>query len=252
MSDLQKPEIHLWFADLNELDRYASSNVFVNWLHAAEKNRYNRYQSQSQRKHFLLGRLLLKAILSKYAGCPPTELTLDIDTRGKPFLSSNSPLCLSFNLSHSGNRFVLAVSKNYDLGVDIENIKRERAILKIAQRYFSLSEIRGLKNLSKALQITRFYELWTLKESVVKACGYGLSGRLSEIEFSFPASNKLKMHWAPGNLTHWQSWQIKESENYMLALSAKSSGIKINKIKSYDFISASESVVRETIIVRSS
>ena len=252
MSDLQKPEIHLWFADLNELDRYDSSNVFVKWLHAAEKNRYNRYQSQSQRKHFLFGRMLLKAILSKYAGCAPTDLQLDIDTRGKPFLNSNNPLCLSFNLSHSGNRLVVAVSKNHDLGVDLENIKREREILKIAQRYFSLSEIRGLKHLSKALQITRFYELWTLKESVVKACGYGLSGRLSEIVFSFPASNKLKMHSAPGNLNHWQSWQIKESENHMLALSVKSPDIKINKIKSYDFISLSESVVKETIIVRSS
>ena len=254
MSDLQKSEIHLWFADLNGLDRYVRSNVFVKWLHAAEKNRYDRYLSQSQREHFLFGRGLLKAILSSYAGCDPTDVQFDIDTRGKPFLSSNNPICLSFNLSHSGKRFVVAVAKNHDLGVDLENINRERAVLKIAQRYFSSSEIRGLKNLPKTLQIERFYELWTLKESVVKACGYGLSGRLSKIEFSFPASRKLKMHSAPvnGNLTHWQSWQIKESENYMLALSAKSSDIKINNIKSYDFISLSEAVLKETIIVRSS
>ena len=159
MSDLQKPEIHLWFADLNGLDRYARSNVFAKWLHTAEKNRYNRYLSQSQREHFLFGRGLLKAILSKYVGCEPTDVQFEIDTRGKPFLSSNNATCLSFNLSHSGKRFVVAVSKNHDLGVDLENINRERAILKIAQRYFSLSEIRALKNLPKTLQIERFYEL---------------------------------------------------------------------------------------------
>ena len=254
MSDLKKSEIHLWFADLNGLDRYACSNDLANWLHGAEKNRYNRYQSQSQREHFLFGRVLLKSILSQYAGCAPADLKFEIDSRGKPLLSSNNPLCLSFNLSHSGNRAVVAVSKNHDLGVDLENIKKERAILKIAQRYFSLSEIRALKNLSNALQIQRFYELWTLKESVVKACGDGLSRRLSEVEFSFSASDKLVMHSVPGNgnLAHWQSWLIKESENYMLALSAKSSDITIDDIKSYDFISLSETAERKTTIVRSS
>ena len=254
MSDLQKPEIHLWFADLNSLDRLAGSNEFAHWLHAAEKDRFNRYKSQNQREQFLLGRVLLKTVLSRYAGCAPTDLKFDIGIRGKPFLNLNSPLSLYFNLSHSGNRLVIAVSRNKDLGVDLEIIKKERAILKIAERFFSSSEIRGLKNLAKALQVRRFYELWTLKESVVKAYGYGLSRRLSEIEFSFPASDKLVMHSSPGigNLIHWQSWQIKESENYMLALSVRSSEIKINKIKSYDFISLSETLVRETTIIRSS
>ena len=254
MSDLKKSEIHLWFADLNGLDRYACSNDLANWLHGAEKNRYNRYQSQSQREHFLFGRVLLKSILSQYAGCAPADLKFEIDSRGKPLLSSNNPLCLSFNLSHSGNRAVVAVSKNHDLGVDLEHMKMERAISKIAQRYFSLSEVKALENLSKATKIQRFYELWTLKESVVKACGDGLSRRLSEVEFSFPASGKLKMHSAPGkgNLTHWQSWQIKQSGNYVLALSVKSSENKINNIKSYNFISLSQTEAKETAIVRSS
>ena len=254
MSDLQRSEIHLWFADLNSLDRYAISSEVAHWLRGEEKNRYNRYQSQRQREHFLFGRVLLKTILSKYIGCAPADLKLDIDTRGNPFVSSDNTLSLTFNLSHSGNRVVFAVSKNQDLGVDLELIKKERAILKIAERYFSTSETRELRNLPKASQVKRFYELWTLKESVLKACGYGLSRGLSEIEFSFPASDKLVMHSAPGNenLTHWQSWQIEEYKNFMLAVSIKSLDIKIENIKSFDFISFNESGVKETPIVRSS
>ena len=254
MSDLQRSEIHLWFADLNSLDRYAISSEVAHWLRGEEKNRYNRYQSQRQREHFLFGRVLLKTILSKYIGCAPADLKFDIDTRGKPFVSSDNTLSLTFNLSHSGNRVVFAVSKNQDLGVDLELIKKERAILKIAERYFSTSETRELRNLPKASQVKRFYELWTLKESVLKACGYGLSRGLSKIEFSFPASDKLVMHSAPGNenLTHWQSWQIEEYKNYMLAVSIKSLDIKIENIKSFDFISFNESGVKETPIVRSS
>lgn len=254
MSDLQRSEIHLWFADLNSLDRYAISSEVAHWLRGEEKNRYNRYQSQRQREHFLFGRVLLKTILSKYIGCAPADLKFDIDTRGKPFLSSDNTLSLTFNLSHSGNRVVFAVSKNQDLGVDLELIKKERAILKIAERYFSAAETRELRNLPKASQVKRFYELWTLKESVLKACGYGLARGLSKIEFSFPTSDKLVMHSAPGNgnLTHWQSWQMKEYKNYMLAVSAKSLGIKIDNIKSFDFISFNESGVKETLIARSS
>ena len=62
------------------------------------------------------------------------------------------------------------------------------------------------------------------------------------------------MHSAPGNenLTHWQSWQIEEYKNYMLAVSIKSLDIKIENIKSFDFISFNESGVKETPIVRSS
>lgn len=254
MSDLQRSEIHLWFADLNSLDRYAISSEVARWLRGEEKNRYNRYQSQRQREHFLFGRVLLKTILSKYIGCAPADLKFDIDTHGKPFLNSDNTLPLTFNLSHSGNRIVFAVSKNQDLGVDLELIKKERAILKIAERYFSTAETRELRNLPKASQVTRFYELWTLKESVLKACGYGLSRGLSKIEFSFPTSDKLVMHSAPGsgNLTHWQSWQMKEYKNYMLAVSVKSLGIKIDNIKSFDFISFNESGVKETLIARSS
>ena len=94
MSDLQRSEIHLWFADLNSLDRYAISSEVAHWLRGEEKNRYNRYQSQSQREHFLFGRVLLKTILSKYIGCAPVDLKFDIDTRGKPFLSSNNTCLL--------------------------------------------------------------------------------------------------------------------------------------------------------------
>ena len=60
--------------------------------------------------------------------------------------------------------------------------------------------------------------------------------------FSFPTSNKIVMHSVPGNdnLSHWQSWQVEECKNYMLAVSAKSLDIKINNIKSFDFISFDE------------
>ena len=62
------------------------------------------------------------------------------------------------------------------------------------------------------------------------------------------------MHSAPGNgkLTNWQSWQIEEYKNYMLAVSVKSLDIKIDNIKSFDFISFDETGVKETSIVRSS
>ena len=66
----------------------------------------------------------------------------------------------------------------------------------MAERYFSAAETRELRNLPKASQVKRFYELWTLKESVLKLVGPGYQRGLSKIEFSFPTSDKLVMHSA--------------------------------------------------------
>ena len=99
ISDLQRSEIHLWFADLNSLDRSAMSNEVAHWLHGRKRIDIIAINPRAKESIFVW-RVLLKTILSKYIGCAPVDLKFDIDTRGKPFLSSNNTLPLTFNLSH--------------------------------------------------------------------------------------------------------------------------------------------------------
>lgn len=84
---------------------------------------------------------------------------------------------LCYNLSHSGDYVVCAVSDK-PVGCDIEKIKE--APLKVAKRYFCESEVNYLDGAEdKNLE---FFRLWTIKESYVKMYGKGLSMGLKNFE----------------------------------------------------------------------
>ena len=253
MKQLEKSQVHLWFAGLEKFDLCLVYKKYADWLSSEEIDRVSLYQSRRQREHFVLGRIILKLILSKYINCEPSTFKFHSDKRGKLFLSPSNKPSLFFNVSHSHDRLVIAVSRIRELGVDVEFAEESRAILKIAKRYFSQQEFQDLCNLPKSLQVRRFYELWTLKESVLKAYGVGLAGHLSQIKFAFPASGQIDMRFdlATHCSAEWQSWQIETSGPYALALAIRSLDTRITQIESHILISLDEVVLEETQIIRS-
>lgn len=106
---------------------------------------------------------LLKDTLKKYhqmENCPE----IFKDAMGKPYLQG-SPIC--FNVSHSGDYLVLAISKN-PVGVDIQKIKAVRSGM-----YEKI--VRPIERSLIGEERERdFIRLWTLKESFGKAEGKGL------------------------------------------------------------------------------
>ena len=253
MKELGGSQVHLWFANLKDFDLCLVYRECAEWLNSEEINRMRRYQSRRQQEHFVLGRIILKLTLSKYFDGSPSDFNFHTDTQGKLFLGSSNPASFFFNLSHSYNRLVVAVGRVRDLGVDVELVNEKRGILKIAERYFSPREFQDLSNLKMSLQTKRFYELWTLKESVLKAQGIGLPGFLSKVKFTFPTSDKLDMQFVltEQDPAKWQVWQIKTLEPYVLALSVKSLDARINHIESHTFMSLDKIVPGETEIIRS-
>lgn len=87
---------------------------------------------------------------------------------GKPYIKGET---LQFNLSHSGT-YAAAVFSSVETGIDIEQIRK--ANLRLAQRFFSKDEYRYLENTRKEEQDRVFSELWTKKESYIKAVGKGM------------------------------------------------------------------------------
>lgn len=104
------------------------------------------------------------------------DFFVDCDENGKPFVDQKG---IFFNMSHSGKK-VLCVCGDDRVGCDIEQIKASNP--KIAERYFCPDEQKKLKN----NECINFYftKLWTLKESVLKFTGLGMSGGLSTYDFS--------------------------------------------------------------------
>ncbi len=105
-----------------------------------------------------------------------TEFFIDVDENEKPYIKNSD---ISFNLSHS-EKFVLCVCGREKVGCDIQIIKNYNE--KISRRFFTASEHQKLlKSDNKDVDFTR---LWTLKESVLKCIGTGISGGLDSFDFS--------------------------------------------------------------------
>jgi 4'-phosphopantetheinyl transferase len=153
-------------------------------LTEAEREREQAFHFARDRHRYLLTRTLVRTVLSRYAPIAARDWRFVPDRYGRPLTvnSHESVSGLSFNISHTDGLIVLAVTCLNAVGVDVEAMQRD-AFDGIASRHFSSSEFAALKALPECQQRGRFFELWTLKESYVKARGVGLSIPLNKFSF---------------------------------------------------------------------
>ena len=87
----------------------------------------------------------------------------------------------------------LAISEGVVVGADIEADTRPVFNMALAQRYFADSEIHWLRSLPVEQQLPGIVQLWTLKESYLKAGGLGLRVPLRKLVFSFSGAHALSL-----------------------------------------------------------
>ncbi|MFZ4548426.1 MAG: 4'-phosphopantetheinyl transferase family protein [Bacteroidales bacterium] len=145
-------------------------------LSAEETAKANRFLPEL-RKNYIDSHVILRQVLSHFTGLQSDKLVISNLIQGKPFLQN---YLLKFNLSHSKNVFLIAVSEQ-EIGVDIEEIQSDLDFDGIMDYAFS----RGDKSfcLEHDLPAT-FTRIWTLKEAYLKAIGTGLSEKLTEMDFT--------------------------------------------------------------------
>jgi len=146
---------------------------FLEKLPSDIQNRINRYVRWQDRQAGIFGKLLLVAGLEKYGYSPDCLNNLLYNDFGKPFLDKR----IDFNISHSGAYAVCAVSDRGTVGIDIEKIRNIE--LSDFKGYMTPDEWNHIKNSDSPYE--KFYEYWTVKESVMKAYGKGLSVPLKDI-----------------------------------------------------------------------
>ena len=121
----------------------------------------------------LLSEILARSVLANHVGVSPSELEFSVGAHGKPELVG-SPW--HYNISHSGAWVVCAVSENQPVGVDVERVRD--ANLRVAQR-FHPRELERIMRTPPAERDRVFFEIWTAKESFLKAVGIGISVALN-------------------------------------------------------------------------
>lgn len=118
----------------------------------------------------IVARTVLVCVLAERLGCSPGDISLVRGPLGKPALSPDHGVGLQFNLSHSGDHAVIALSTLGSTGVDLE-VLRERARLQgLAALAFGPAELQSWHD--TGCELRDFYRLWTRKEAAIKAWGH--------------------------------------------------------------------------------
>ncbi|MGX1829799.1 4'-phosphopantetheinyl transferase family protein [Paenibacillus taichungensis] len=166
-------------------------NLFLSRVSEERRGQAARFIHQADAYRSVLGEVLTRVTLSKLTGLKPGDLSYTRNQYGKPSLNLSHHAGVQFNVSHSGDWIALISGGDADLGVDVEKIAP--IDMKIAERFFSLTESGFLAEEPAEMQLETFYRLWTLKESYIKAVGMGLS---------MPLDSFSMIRNAPGN---WHS-----------------------------------------------
>ncbi|MCC4784144.1 4-phosphopantetheinyl transferase [Vibrio splendidus] len=189
---MKTPVVDLWLCSLSNLnDQPDNVSQLKKRLTADEIAKVERYRMPSSQIQALYVRNYLRKVLSSYSDLMPEAWRFEYGEKGKPRLIEKQQIetGLNFNISHSKEHLLIAVcqreGKSLQLGVDIEHARSSTNIDSIMKHYFSDTELTDLLKLNKEEQRERFFDLWALKESYIKATGKGLATSLRSFSFDF-------------------------------------------------------------------
>ena len=149
-----------------------------------EKERIIRFKKFEDALRGLIAKILLRFVVVSILGMDNRSICFERNEYGKPLLAGVKDF--HFNLSHSGDWVVCAVD-SLPVGIDVEKIRDVN--LNLSERFFAKEEHDYLSALDSKRRTEAFFEIWTLKESFIKAEGKGLSIPLNSFSFSITEGN---------------------------------------------------------------
>ena len=216
--------IDLWCAYISEIGDESLWSRYDALLSDDERARQARFRFARDRRRYLVTRALVRTALSRYAPVRPENWAFCAGSHGRPAISVPWPApALEFNVSHSSDLVMLGITSGRALGIDAESTEAREADIAGLDRYFAREESAALLALPPAARRRRFFELWTLKESYLKARGMGLAIALDAFRFDLTGERELTLHMrselgdSPGS---WRLWQFLLRSDYVAAVCA--------------------------------
>jgi 4'-phosphopantetheinyl transferase len=185
-------------------------------LSTDEKERAARFKFVKDRRLYVAAHGALRSLLADYLGVAAGEIHFVSGSYGKPALPS--PLAaggLEFNLSHSHEVALIAVTRQRAVGVDVEFVKRKFSFDELARRFFTTKEVAALFELPQPLQREAFFKCWTSKEAFLKAKGTGLSGKLDEVAITLATDQQVRIN---ASVPDWSLTELTLCVGYQGAL----------------------------------
>ena len=191
-------ETRIWTADLESVSERERSALEA-LLDPAEMARAARFRFARDRRRFVVARGILRRLLGDALGVSGETLAFHYGRLGKPALAQCEPTSdtnsgrLCFNLSHSGEHAMFALSREGEIGIDLESgdrfVGREAELASVATRVLTPRELTVWRALPNAeARLAAFLRAWTRKEAFGKATGEGVFDGLTHVEVALDAA----------------------------------------------------------------
>lgn len=190
--ELTHGRVHVWKMMLSDCGAAPSREI----LSKDEIKRAERFHFHVDRDRFIHTRNTLRRLLALYCEVEAEAIQFAYNSHGKPSLCNpdhTEEIC--FNVTHSQDVALFAVSREDKIGIDVEYIRDTVEYLKLAKRFFSGEEYLALSCLSGTALKRGFYRYWTCKEAFVKAIGTGLSFPLADFTVNLEDEERPCLDW---------------------------------------------------------
>lgn len=232
---LKEGELHIWRYTLDEAEYQAEKVLPL--LSKEEQERCAEYLNEAEKIRYTCNHRFVRQVLAKYLHVEPSHIIFSKASMGKPFIEG---VDLYFSYSYRTTFCLLAISKQREVGIDIEKIKVLQDPPTFASFSFSEEERKIIFDSPEDSFQNTLFTFWTFKEAIIKALGVGLNADLTKIDLSgflYKEFNPL----AFDNNAAYTMKQIKAIENYKAAFAIK------GELKAYKEFNFNETMRAKTI-----
>jgi 4'-phosphopantetheinyl transferase len=216
-SPLATDAVHVWRIALNPDDEVVVRLGAT--LSSDEVERADRFGGPMLRRRFVVGRAAMRSVLAGYLEAEPERITFAYGARGKPRLAGVGEW-LEFNLSHTEDLALCAITRGKAVGIDIERLRPMDDAGQIISRYFTPREQAEFFNYPQRERPAAFFRAWTRKEALLKATGDGLASLSNTYEVPLADVGVERMRLGDGAeaVRRWTLQDLDVGPGYFAAL----------------------------------
>lgn len=221
--------IRIWLFSLNRI--VDSETIHV--LSDDEWERARRFHKVVDRNRWVTSRFRLRTVLAEATGLQAAEITFGYRPTGKPFMQNAGVQCPEFNLTHSSDALLVAISQAAPVGIDIEPLRALADVESMANHALSASESERLMACNLTHRSQCFLEYWTQKEAVIKAFGKGLSN-LKQLDLEAPEVRLPGGRRQRAGKNGWQVSPLELPDGYVGAVAVVGSEPRLEYVYAFD------------------
>ncbi len=221
-SILDPMAVHVYDVDLSFAED--ELGALLKLLDDRELMQAGRFATPDLKRKFVASHGTVRLALSRYLNVLPSDIQFIEGKHGKPQLAPSHASEILFNLSHSGEKCLIAITLGREVGIDVERLRPLADWRDIAQRFFSERESNRLYALPPELTNLGFFATWSRKEAYIKALGLGLALDLGAFEVEVDPRAEARLLWARNESegpTQWLMRDIAVGPEYRASLAVR-------------------------------